>query len=120
MCEVECEMHELNRCCEARRRLNNGYVYPSAADYVKEESTSCKFEPFHCSSCGPIILVHFLLLWLSLFQRAPSSVTVTSDMIEDLFDTDSRLMVQQQQSRSGTSTYHQLQETKRTIIVSKC
>ena len=24
MCEVECEMHELNRCCEAWRRLNYG------------------------------------------------------------------------------------------------
>lgn len=118
ICEVECEMYELNRRCAAWRRLNSGCVYPSAAPGSNDESTmgALTFEPSHCSSCGPLILVHFLILWLILFQRDPSSAVVTADMIVYLFDTDPSLMAQQQHFKSGMSTYQQLQETKHMVI----
>ena len=115
MCEVECELYELNRRCEAWRRLNNGRLYPAISD---SELTigAWTFEPSHCSACGPVILVHLLLLWLSLFRRDPSSVVVTTDMIVYLFDNDPSSMAQHQQHRNGTNTHQELLETKHLIL----
>ena len=72
MCEVECEMYELNLRCEAWRRLNNGYVYPSAADYVKEESTLCKFEPFHYSS----VVQSYLYIFTFVVKLVPKGTII--------------------------------------------
>jgi hypothetical protein len=121
MCEVECELYELNRRCDAWSRLNSGCLYSTSTDV---SSHSLRFDASHCSSCAPLIVIHLLLLWLGIFLGDPKSIVVTPEMIVYLFDTDLTMMIQQQQrsssssSSSGTSTssYQQLQETKRTII----
>jgi hypothetical protein len=112
MREAESELFALDRRCAAWRRLNSGGLYASPTVDTDHNRTRAHFEPSHCSSCAPTLVIQFYALWLRLFQLNPHDVVVPEEMIQLLFETDPVVVIKQYSS----SAYTVLLETKRTIL----
>jgi hypothetical protein len=81
--EAEYEAHRLNEKICAWRRLEMGSLVPKAP------ANPTSFIPSRCSVCSHSIALHFLILWLNLFEADPSCVIVTHAMIQSLLEEDS-------------------------------
>jgi hypothetical protein len=112
MREAESELYELDRRCAAWRRLNSGALYASSTMLEAGQKANVHFEPSHCSSCAPTLVIQFYALWLRLFQLHPNDVVVPEEMIQLLFETDPVVVIKQYSS----AAYTLLLETKRAIL----
>lgn len=84
MREAQHECHRLKVRLEAWEQLNEGRLVNEGRPISDEDDVIV----CHCSSCGPTVALHLLILWVRLLQASPQQVAVDADFVNMLL-TDS-------------------------------